>query len=170
MSIAYLDPAGNGAHKTWDAFGGPPPIPAKWDCVNDAVRYPGTSMDGYFLATTTQSARMELTLTASPADTGTVTQLTVRAYGYAAGAGADILVDLDISGSLGAKGLGLGGTGVWWGSATWTGSWTKANVDSMGLAHISGSAGYYFQIQEIYVEITCSAGAVAAFIPLVMII
>jgi hypothetical protein len=138
-----------------------------WDCVNDGVRSPATNGDGYLLyvAGTTQNLREEFTLTASPSGVGTVTAIKVWGRGYrtqGSGSNVDIQADVYVAGGwLGAKALGMGGSAAY-GSASWSGSWTKAQADAAIVAYVAGGSPFYDSYYELdwgCVELTYSSGA-----------
>jgi len=169
MPTAYLDPASDNGTNQWTTGGGPSPVPTDhYDCVDDGIRYPSTSYDSYLLyaSGTGQIGDAEdFGLTTSPGDVDEVTTITARVYGSATDTNNVARIDADIyiaGGWLGAKQVLTGSSQ--WGSAQWSGSWTKAQIDSAVLRISSEGAGAfpdaYWECQTAYVEIDYSIAGV----------
>ena len=152
-SHAYLDPNGDSS-TAWDVENGP----ANYDDINDETR-PPTAPD-----TTQYANRVELYTAATGDDVyemeaapsgATTTSIVVYAYGYV-WPGAAISVDLYIAGSWeGAVALGYTDYVAAWKSATFSGSWSEAQVNAMQVK-LSKTAGAstYTRVYELTAYIT----------------
>lgn len=167
MVTGYVDPNGD-VSKQWEL----PASGTHFDDIDDGVRQPTAPGTSTYIAETTEEAEVQKDVfnMTSLAGVSEVTQIKVWAYGHADGAASPSCKTRIKIGGVWKTLTNLNFTGSnTWKSATFTGSWTQAQLDALQVeleADLDGDMGEVY-VYEMYCEVTYTPTA-GVSIPVVM--